>query len=551
MGGLVHCAGHRIVVTTRAVISENLLMGMTYIAKPPLPRDEIPLFTRTLGESISDDHAVRVLDELVDMCDVSEFEATYHGSRGQPPYSPRTLVKIWLYAFTRGINSGRRLAYALKYHTDFMWLASGHEIGHVTLSNFRTEFADTLKSLHRQLCQIAIQAGILKINRITFDGTRVKGNNSRRETLTGAALDKRIAELDAEIAAYLAACGANDDSETAEESASVPPELADKQARQKALQEARDAVGQMDADRRRRQGKAAEKTPAQIPMTDPDSRLMPNKEGGIAPNYTPTTCVDVESGLIVAMDVLAEVNEHGALCDHLRQIEADFGVKVEAVLTDGLNCTGPNIAALEASSTQLYSPAVEPVGAGPNPAERPDPTQPVPESQWEQLPRNSQGKLDRSCFTYDSEQDLYYCPMGQTLEYEKTKQREVGGETLDVRSYRSQACEGCPLAGSCVSKQSKGGRTIGRDEHTPDRERHAKHMARPEAQEVYKERLHAGEVPFAYIKHVIGLRQFLLRGLGRVRIEWNWACIAFNVMKLSKRIAEMRTGCVPAVATEA
>ena len=34
--------------------------------------------------------------------------------------------------------------------------------------------------------------------------------------------------------------------------------------------------------------RTAIKTPAQMPKADTDSTVMPNKEGGYAPNYTPT-----------------------------------------------------------------------------------------------------------------------------------------------------------------------------------------------------------------------------------------------------------------------
>ena len=40
------------------------------------------------------------------------------------------------------------------------------------------------------------------------------------------------------------------------------------------------------------------------------------------------------------------------------------------------------------------------------------------------------------------------------------------------------------------------------------------------------------ERPFAAIKHVIGVRQFLHRGLDKVRNEWNWLASAFNLQRM-------------------
>ena len=37
---------------------------------------------------------------------------------------------------------------------------------------------------------------------------------------------------------------------------------------------------------------------------------------------------------------------------------------------------------------------------------------------------------------------------------------------------------------------------------------------------------------FGVIKHAMGVRRFLLRGLEKVRAEWTWVCTAFNLKKL-------------------
>ena len=59
-------------------------------------------------------------------------------------------------------------------------------------------------------------------------------------------------------------------------------------------------------------------------------------------------------------------------------------------------------------------------------------------------------------------------------------------------------------------------------------------------QEAYAKRAHLAETPNGYIKQVIGLRQFMLRGLDKVRTEWLWACTAFNVRKLVIVIGKLR-----------
>jgi hypothetical protein len=95
------------------------------------------------------------------------------------------------------------------------------------------------------------------------------------------------------------------------------------------------------------------------------------------------------------------------------------------------------------------------------------------------------------------------------------------------------------LAGECLSKEAKY-RTISRDEHEPLREALEQRMATPDGQATYRRRKWLAETPFAWIKGGLGLRQFLLRGLGKVDTEWQWACTAFNLKKLVGEVRRLR-----------
>jgi hypothetical protein len=75
-------------------------------------------------------------------------------------------------------------------------------------------------------------------------------------------------------------------------------------------------------------------------------------------------------------------------------------------------------------------------------------------------------------------------------------------------------------------------------------------MASAEAKTIYKKRLHAAETPFGIIQHLMHLRQFLLRGLERVKTEWLWTCTAFNLGKLVREVARLRAAFSRMIATE-
>jgi hypothetical protein len=99
------------------------------------------------------------------------------------------------------------------------------------------------------------------------------------------------------------------------------------------LLEAQQQLAAADAARRRERIK----TPAQLPSTDSDSTVLPNKEGGYAPNYTPTAAVDTHRDFIVDAEVLTDANENTELVPMVDRVEETFGQRPAAVLADGLN----------------------------------------------------------------------------------------------------------------------------------------------------------------------------------------------------------------------
>ena len=65
-------------------------------------------------------------------------------------------------------------------------------------------------------------------------------------------------------------------------------------------------------------------------------------------------------------------------------------------------------------------------------------------------------------------------------------------------------------------------------------------MASESGRVLYNQRPRIAETTFGILKSVMGIRQFLLRGLEKVKTEWRWAATAFNLMKLVREIGKLR-----------
>jgi transposase len=521
---------------------------MDYWAKPGLDRQQAMLFYPTLDESISSDHPVRLLDEILRALGWTTWEQEYDGRIGQPPIPPWVMAGVILYGLMRRIRSSRQLEYACGHNIDFMWLAEGRTIDHDTLCKFRTKFQGPLKRLFKDVGRLAMRMGLIQLVEVAFDGTRVKANASRFHTWTAERVEEALRELEAQVEQMLSEAETIDAGDAAlwgeGPSRELPAKLADAKQRREKLEQILEELRKADAARK----KDGKKTPAQMPKADTDSTVMPNKEGGYAPNYTPVVATDGVADFIVDGDVIPGPNEQNELLSSVDRIEENFGQKIGSISADKAFGTGPNLEGMEARSVNFHTPVDSPLPQEGNPAKREDPRQPVPEAQWPTLPRNDKEKLAKCCFVYDEATDRYYCPMGKELPYAETNRYESSQGPRMSRIYRCKDCTNCPLAKECLDPKAKRGRTITRDAHEAARERmHAK-MQTEEGRRTYNRRMHVGETPFAIIKGILDVRRFLLRGLEKVRTEWCWVCTAYNLKKLIAALGTLRTagGAMPA-----
>lgn len=465
-----------------------------------------------LDRVIAEDDPVRLFDEVLSQVDWSSWEEKYKPSkRGRPPIHPRFVAAAILYGLYRGIRSRRRLEEACAYRLDFMWLVHRRRIDFSTIAKFRTRFHEPLKDLFRQIGRLAMNLGLVRLGEVAFDGTRVKANNGRFRTQTAATLEEKLRALGELYERLMNECkAADDEAAMAGSPTRLPKEVADAKKRRERVAAALEQAREADKARKKN-GINPEKRPAQVAMTDLDSRVMPNKDAGYAPNYTPTVTTDGHAGFILDCDVLNETNESDALPGSVDRVKETFGKQPETVLTDLGNGTGENMAAMEERGIELLTPAESQQPQPGNPACRADPRQPVPEEQWANLPRNAQGKLAKSCFVYDEQADQYYCPQGRPMPFQRVNTVDRNRGVRQWRVYQCRDCQGCPLVAACLSRDTKHRRTISRDAYEQTRERMAARMSEPSVHERYQRRQWIAETPF-------GVK--LVRGIGRLRAQF-------------------------------
>jgi hypothetical protein len=246
--------------------------------------------------------------------------------------------------------------------------------------------------------------------------------------------------------------------------------------------------------------------------------------------------VDATAGMVVAEALNDQAEDSGQLTPMVAQTQANCGRLPAEVSADSQYNVGPDLEALEKAQVTGYLPD------NGERSEAPDPHTPAAQAlavaqageaftdeQWSALPKDGRDRITKAAFRYDAAADVYRCPMGQTLGFVRNSQdSKRWGIAVRAQYGGGSACAGCPRAGMCCKDPAKG-RTISRDQYEEHRQRLRGRMNTPEGRSRYRLRRQTVEPRFGYIKHGLGIRRFLRRGLASVQAEWTLICTVVNV----------------------
>lgn len=166
------------------------------------------------------------------------LDLTAFHTRNQPFY-PSMMVKVLQYAYATGVFSLRKIAAKLHEDVAFRLLAAGNQPAGRTIRDVRALHLKELGDLFVQVVQLAKEMGLVKLGTIAVDGTKVKSNASRHKAMSYGHMLKAEAELKAQIAALLQRAQAADQTDQGGPQLDVPAEIARRQDRLQAIQQAR------------------------------------------------------------------------------------------------------------------------------------------------------------------------------------------------------------------------------------------------------------------------------------------------------------------------
>jgi hypothetical protein len=407
------------------------------------------------------------------------------------------LIALWLYAISRGVREARYLDDWAQYEPGCQWLLGLGRINYHTLSDFVTQHEAALDELFVQVLEVLINEGAADLERVAHDGTKIRASATRASFKR----EERLAECRQLVEEQLAALKQQPEAELS---------AARRKARQRAAEERLERVRRAEEELKRQQADRprAEQKEVRASVTDPEARVMRQGDGGFAPSYNVQISTDARHGVIVACGVSQAKEDSQELQPALDRMEANTGRLPDQTLIDGGFTTRQNIVETAARPTELIGSLGE---------------------------DRSKNKLQRhgvspgffpEHFSFDAAHNCFTCPAGKPLPYKGSK--KLVGAT--EKHYRAQAsdCKACPFRSQCCPKTARG-RLLIHTEEDPKVAEFRQKMQRPEYRAIYRQRSPVAEFSNACLKEKKGLREFLRRGLAKVRAETTWACLSCNV----------------------
>ncbi len=303
---------------------------------------------------IGPDHPARAIWALVGRLDLSRFSAaigSVEGEAGRPAYDPHLLASLWIYAYSEGVSLAREVARRSEYHPAYQWLTGCEAVNHHSLSDFRVEHQAALDELFAQVLGALSAEGLITLERVMHDGTKVKALASRKSFRRERTLREHLERARERVRAMGDPRG---------EEVSVRRVKAQARAAREQVERLERSLEEM----RKVQSSERRRRPRQEPRvseTDPEARMMKHGDGGRAPSHNLQISTDAAHSLIVGVSLTQAANDEGQLPAAVDEVERNLGRSPRQVVADAGFTTRETILEMAARGVDLIG-AMMPAG---------------------------------------------------------------------------------------------------------------------------------------------------------------------------------------------
>ena len=438
---------------------------------------------------LPEDDLVFFLIDLVPRLDLAPMYAHYdRETRGAPPFDVAMMTTLLLYSYCVGVFSSRKIAAACERNVAFLAIVGQRRPDFRSISDFRKIHLDALADLFIEVLQIAGQLGMVKLGNLSLDGSKVRANASRHKAMSYGYMKKEVERLRAEIAALLQQAEQTDAEQDAVHGSrrgdELPEELARREARLQAIEQAmgrleQEAQEKVEAKRREREQADAERESRGEKRRGREPKPISDEpEDKAQTNFT-----DPDAKIMKTSNKGFDYCYNGqAVVDEEQQ------VIVAADVTSAANDKQQATPLGQQTKDNLQAAGIEP----PAPEDGSEPVIPL--------------SADTGYFSENNVSDL------------------------ESQGYDPYIATGRQKHNQPASSNTDGDDPPGDD--ATAKERMTRKLQTASGRARYAKRKHIVEPVFGQMKQARGFRQFLLRGLNKVRGEWKLVCLTHNLLKI-------------------
>jgi transposase len=327
----------------------------------------------------------------LDLSKIYSFYSDNKGAGGPAPYDPRMMTALLLYSYCTGVLSSRTIEKMTYELVPVRMITANQHPDHTTIALFRRNHLGAFSDIFIQVLNLCRDAGMVKLGHVSLDGSKFKGNASKRMASTYGRMQTKIPELKEKVSEILQAAQITDINEDelygSEGKLDKVPEdalqlikhirkmeTAKAQLEEEAVQKAELEKQRREAENNVRLAAGQEpvkyrKEPSSIPdpkrqksYTDPDSRIMKDgATGAFLQGYNGQIVVDSEAQVIVACGLTQNGNDVKEVIPLVEEMEKNLGgEKPDKISCDGGYFSEENIEYLSKKEIDAYIPAPKP-----------------------------------------------------------------------------------------------------------------------------------------------------------------------------------------------
>ena len=235
-------------------------------------RNQMALLPKSIEEYVSAEDPVRAYDAFIEALDLEELGIGINLHKvGNAEYDPKAMLKLFVYGYSYGWKSSRKLERAIHHNLSFIWLMGGLKPDFKTVSEFRRKNKWSLNVVLKKCVRMCIELDLIEGNVLFVDGAKIRANAGRGRNYTKRVYERKLLEIDQNIDKLFEECERIDLEENANESlVKMKKELANNKSYRSRIQEI--------LNRFKEEGEQG-KQPNTINQTDPESAMMGSLQG--------------------------------------------------------------------------------------------------------------------------------------------------------------------------------------------------------------------------------------------------------------------------------